>query len=84
MTKPRTCPECGSNGCARIIYGFPVTTRKLLQQLRSDRVVLGGPVEDEYSPQWKCLNCGAELYDRRTKKLAGTAENEKKREKAWR
>jgi hypothetical protein len=61
-----------------------VTTRKLLRQLRSDKVVLGGPVEDEYSPQWKCLDCGAELYERRVTKLAGKGKNEKKREKAWR
>jgi hypothetical protein len=65
MASSKICPERGSEKCARIIYGLPVPTEKLLEQLRSTRVVLGGPVKDEYSPQWKCQDCGAEVYEER-------------------
>ncbi len=79
MAKSKICPECGSKSCARIIYGLPVLTRKLLEQLRKARIILGGPVEEDYSPQWKCHDCGAEIYERRTGRPSPPREIKKKR-----
>jgi hypothetical protein len=69
MTTTKLCPQCGSARCARIIYGLPMPTRKLLQQMKSQKVVLGGPLEQEYSPHWKCIDCGAETYNDRRLRL---------------
>ena len=59
--KRQKCSVCESTRIARILYGLPDFTDEGLQQdVDSGRIILGGCIVFEDSPEWHCLNCGAE------------------------
>ncbi|KAG2432068.1 hypothetical protein HXX76_008995 [Chlamydomonas incerta] len=66
--KSLRCPRCGSTALLPILYGFP--SAKLLEGMRSKRLILGGDHLIESCHVWGCPNdrCGASYrffpYDR--------------------
>ena len=57
--QPPSCPECGNDSVARILYGLMVPSSRLSEELRARRVVCAGcVVRDE---QWKCNRCDFEF-----------------------
>ncbi|MCB8925359.1 MAG: hypothetical protein H6652_06985 [Ardenticatenaceae bacterium] len=51
---------CGSERCARILYGRIAHTAQLQKDLASGKVVLGGCIIFAGMPDWRCLDCGRE------------------------
>jgi hypothetical protein len=56
--RPDNCPECGAARVAQILYGYDSLYEEA--DLDAGRVVLGGCVVREDSPQWRCAACGHE------------------------
>lgn len=56
---PRVCPECGSDGVARIVYGLPRFDDELYDQMIRGRIVLGGMKPPAQAPVWMCVDCEA-------------------------
>ena len=57
MTKHRpTCPKCGSDATATIVYGFP--SEELMEEAERGEVHLGGCCVTDNDPQWRCADCG--------------------------
>jgi len=56
-----TCPRCGSERGAEVLYGLPVPSPELEARLEAGEVVLGGCeiVLGEPMPEFRCLDCGA-------------------------
>lgn len=54
------CEFCGSERCARILYGRVAENKQLREDLEVGKVVLGGCLVYGEMPQWRCLDCGAE------------------------
>ena len=61
-SKPAKCPKCGSNRIAQILYGYPFFSEKLQEDLKAGRTALGGCCITGNDPDWKCLECEAEIY----------------------
>lgn len=55
--KPKACPQCGSDRVAPILYGLPMLSKELRQDLDAGRVALGGCCIDRDSPAWACVAC---------------------------
>ncbi|WMJ23706.1 hypothetical protein RBG61_03295 [Paludicola sp. MB14-C6] len=53
----QTCPRCGSRNTAIIIWGEPVFSKELEQQLNNNEVVLGGCCITEVDPTHHCNQC---------------------------
>lgn len=60
--KPRKCEQCGSTKIANIFYGYPSISTKLDKAIQEGRIVLGGCVITECDPNWKCVDCGLQIY----------------------
>ncbi len=60
--KPRKCPKCGSNKVAAILFGLPVYSEKLQQDMDSGKIVLGGCCVTDHDPTWQCVDCGTGIY----------------------
>jgi hypothetical protein len=60
--KPDTCPECGSERIARILYGLPAFSDSLRKRLDNNEVVLGGCCITGNDPSWKCIDCGTNIF----------------------
>lgn len=58
--KHPTCPACGCNQVASILYGLPDDSDELREDLRMKRVTLGGCVVSDDDPLWHCNVCGVE------------------------
>jgi len=56
--KPRTCPRCGSDSIAKIMYGMPAFSAELDEALRTGKLSLGGCCVSDESPRWECNECG--------------------------
>lgn len=63
MKKPRQCPKCGLKKVATIQYGMPIPSAKLEADLAAGKIVLGGCCISNHDPRWRCLECGAEIYE---------------------
>lgn len=61
-TKPKNCPFCGSEKIANILYGYPVISEELNNDINSRRVVLGGCVITGDDPSWQCVVCKTPFY----------------------
>ena len=60
--KPETCPECGSNRIADILYGLPhYGYPDLRRDLDEGRIVLGGCLVESGQPRWFCMSCRVPL-----------------------
>lgn len=53
----RTCPKCGSDKVARILYGL-VAYDDVKNDLKAGRITLGGCCVTDESPAWECTQCG--------------------------
>jgi len=62
VRRPRKCPECSSNKLANILYGYPINSPELMEKIGQGKIVLGGCVVTGSDPDWKCIDCGAELF----------------------
>jgi len=62
VSKPVMCPTCGGKPVARIQRGMPNYSQKLMDDLAAGKVVLGGCVVTDDDPQWKCTQCGQEIW----------------------
>lgn len=59
-SRPDRCPKCESSSVARILYGLPGDLEALQPDMDAGRIVLGGCVVTDHSPQWRCKACGHE------------------------
>lgn len=59
--KPRKCPICGGK-VATVLYGEPIGSKKLYDDLEAKRVVLGGCIVTGHDPTWQCTKCEQEFY----------------------
>ena len=57
------CPSCGSGNIARILWGKPLFTKELEEQLERKEVVLGGCCPDGTDPAWSCNDCQTRFGD---------------------
>ena len=53
--KKRKCPYCGSRDIAKIIYGYPVMSEEMEEEIKQGKIVLGGCLlrEEKYC----CNSC---------------------------
>ena len=62
--KPKRCPWCNSNLVAQIIHEIKSLTPAVEQDLDDRKAVLGVHLSEEANPEWQCMDCGAQIYDR--------------------
>jgi len=60
--QPKTCPDCGSNKIARILWGMPAMSPKMQRDIDQGKLILGGCVVLEPDPKWQCVDCGVRIY----------------------
>jgi hypothetical protein len=60
--KPDSCPACGSNKIASIMYGKPSSSERLKQKVAEGKVVFGGCCIGIDIPTWKCTSCNTDIY----------------------
>jgi len=72
IRKPRKCPKCGSTRIATILYGFPVHSIKLMDDIDSGKVALGGCCISDDDPVWECVDCETTIYKKGKKKSGET------------
>lgn len=65
--KPRKCPTCGSTRIAAIRYGLMAYSEKLIRDLDSGRVILGGCGMSPDNPNYQCTGCGQTFQIKDTK-----------------
>lgn len=53
----RKCPKCGSRRIARILYGMPAFDEKMAQQLKEEKLYLGGCCVSVAQPEYHCFGC---------------------------
>ena len=58
--KPRKCPKCGCHKIASILYGYPIFSPNLEQEIAQGKVVLGGCCPD--FAKWQCIECNTLIY----------------------
>jgi len=61
-----SCPSCGSDNIAMILYGLPAMSEKLKQALENQEVTLGGCMIHDEAPQWVCNECSHKFGRLRT------------------
>lgn len=61
--KPESCPRCGFAPVANILYGYPVFTDELKQEIATGNIVLGGCLVPRDAPRWKCSQCRTPFYE---------------------
>lgn len=61
MTK-KICPICGGKNISKILWGMPLWTPKLEQDLESKKVVLGGCCITDNDPTYYCNDCGKGIF----------------------
>jgi hypothetical protein len=52
-----SCPSCGSEDIAMILYGLPGMSKKLKRAIENREVTLGGCLIHDEAPQWVCNEC---------------------------
>ncbi len=60
--KPIKCPKCGHRPVAHVLYGLPMFSPELEQDLAAGKTALGGCCISEFNPDWKCTACGCEIH----------------------
>lgn len=61
-TRPDRCPACAEPRVARILYGYPHMDAELRAQLDRGDVVLGGCCVSDRDLLWRCVSCGAPIF----------------------
>jgi len=62
VKKPAKCPACGHAPMTSIIYGEPVFSGKLMQELEEGKTALGGCWLGWDHAAWKCIRCGQRIH----------------------
>jgi len=63
--KPKQCPKCKSVLIAQLLYGESNYSAELHADLKAGRIILAGSMlADAPNPQWKCLDCETEIYQK--------------------
>ena len=62
VKKPDKCPNCGFDKIAYILYGLPNFTPSLRNEIRENKIALGGCFISDESPTWKCVACNTKIY----------------------
>ena len=52
-----SCPSCGSESIAMILYGLPAMSEELEKALENQEVTLGGCMVHDEAPRWVCNVC---------------------------
>jgi len=52
------CPFCNSKRVAEILYGMPAFSKELEQELKDEKIFLGGCVIHDDIPLFHCFKCG--------------------------
>lgn len=60
MARYPSCPECGRQRTAEIVYGSPKLDARLRRRIGEGHAVLGGPIVG-HPTKWLCVACGAEF-----------------------
>lgn len=60
--KPDKCPKCGSDKIADILCGLPNLSPGLRQEIRENKIVLGGCCISDESSTWKCIACNTVIH----------------------
>jgi DNA-directed RNA polymerase subunit RPC12/RpoP len=60
--KPIKCPVCGFKPVAEILYGMPVFSQELEEEMKAGKVTLGGCDISPGQPSWECSRCGTLFY----------------------
>ncbi len=55
--KPNYCLVCGSENIASYLYGMPVFSKKLENDIDEGKVILGGCCITDFDLSWACMNC---------------------------
>jgi hypothetical protein len=66
--QPQRCPACDAPSVARIVYGHPLPTERLTQDLAEGKVVDGGCILTGDDPIWKCTTCGQPIHREKPKR----------------
>ena len=53
----KSCPKCGSDDVATILWGLPIEDPELDKALEEKKIVLGGCVVSKNDPYWECNDC---------------------------
>ena len=53
----RKCPKCGSRRVAPILYGMPAYSEEMEQQLKEEKLYLGGCCISGMEPTYHCYQC---------------------------
>ncbi len=59
--KPQTCPSCGGQSIATIIYGYVAVDEDLERDLEAGKFTLGGCCITDNDPSWECNACGTKF-----------------------
>ena len=60
--KPGKCPHCGSLRIANILYGEPAYSERLMADIKTGKIILGGCLLTMDDPKWQCVDCNTEIY----------------------
>ncbi len=60
MEEKIKCPFCGSESIAEILYGMPAFSEELDRELEQKKIILGGCIISEDSPEFHCNKCHRE------------------------
>jgi hypothetical protein len=55
--RPSSCPKCGGERVAQIVWGLVDSSPELVAELQAGLSVLGGCVVSDDDPTWECLDC---------------------------
>lgn len=58
MVEGITCPKCGSDKIATVLYGLPDFTDELIAKMKAGDVVLNGCIIDRMPYRYECQECG--------------------------
>jgi len=61
-SKPEKCPVCGFKPVAEILYGMPVFSQELEEEMKAGKVTLGGCDISPGQPSWECSRCETLFY----------------------
>ena len=61
-SKPNYCPVCGSGKIATYLRGMPLMTKKLENDIKEGKVILGGCCISDDDPFCKCVECKTDFY----------------------
>ena len=62
VSKPSTCPWCGSRRIAILLGGMPVYIPELENELDQSETDMHGLPKSDRNPTWQCTECGAQFF----------------------